>query len=378
MPWKESSKMSSRLEFVMLASAQGANIRALCRAFGISPQTGYTLLARYREEGADGLKERSRRPHSSPRRSSTELEKKVVDLHDTHPFWGPYKLVELLHDVPIKPHPNTVAAILRRHGKQVLATTDVQSSATKRFEHEAPNLLWQMDFKGHFPLTDPSAGRCYPLTVLDDHSRYSICLAACSAETGDQVKQALIAAFRKYGLPQRFSCDNGNPWGTPKQNGITKFEVWLLRQGIKVGHSRPMHPQTQGKAERFHRTLKRELLERQGFNSLLACQSALDKWRDEYNLIRPHEALGQKPPISRYTPSARPYAEVPPDVEYEPGECVRKVRKGGYISYLNRQIFVSEGLMGEPVAIRPSDVDGLMNVIFCTRKVAEIDLRIAG
>jgi len=367
--------MSSRLEFVMLATAQGANVRALCRSFGISPQTGYTLLSRYKEQGAEGLQERSRKPHSSPQRSSAELEKHVVELHDKYPCWGPRKLVALLQEMSPKPHPNTVSAILRRHGRQVLPSTDAQSPAIKRFEHEAPNLLWQMDFKGHFPLTDPRAGRCYPLTVLDDHSRFAICLAACSGETGDQVKQALIAAFRLYGLPERFTCDNGNPWGTPKQNGLTKFEVWLIRQGIQVSHSRPMHPQTQGKDERFHRTLKRELLNRYGFNSLEACQLAMDGWRQEYNLIRPHQALGQKPPISRYRPSARPYTDLLPAVEYDPGEEIRKVRGSGYINFSGRQIFVGEGLVGEPVAIRPSDVDGIMHIIFSTRKVGEIDLR---
>lgn len=376
MPWKESSKMSSRLEFVTLATAEGANIRALCRSFGISPQTAYKLLARFKEHGIEGLQEQSRRPHSSPRRSSAELESRVLELHDKYPCWGSRKLAALLPENGGKPHPNTISAILRRHGRQVLPSTDVQSPAIKRFEHEAPNLLWQMDFKGHFPLTDPRAGRCYPLTVLDDHSRFAICLTACSGETGDQVKQALTKAFKTYGLPERITCDNGNPWGTPKQNGLTKIEVWLIKVGIQVSHSRPMHPQTQGKDERFHRTLKRELLNHVGFSSLQACQRALDGWRDQYNVIRPHHALGQKPPISRYTPSARPYPEQLPSVEYDAGDEVRKVRGSGCISFSSRQLYVGEGLVGEFVAIRPSDTDGLFHVIFCNRKVSEIDLRI--
>lgn len=368
--------MSSRLEFVALATAQGANIRALCRSFGISPQTAYKLLARFKEHGVEGLREQSRKPRSSPRRSSAELESHVLELHDKYPCWGARKLAALLPADWIKPHPNTISAILRRHGRQVLPSSDVQSPATKRFEHEAPNLLWQMDFKGHFPLTDPRAGRCYPLTVLDDHSRFAICLKACSGETGDQVKQALIEAFSTYGLPERITCDNGNPWGTPKQNGITKIEAWLIRVGIQVSHSRPMHPQTQGKDERFHRTLKRELLNLNGFNSLQACQQALDGWREQYNLIRPHHALGQRPPISRYMASARPYPDRLPMVEYDTGDDVRKVRGNGYINFSGRQLFVGEGLAGESVAVRPSDIDGLFHVMFCNRKISEIDLRI--
>jgi transposase InsO family protein len=258
----------------------------------------------------------------------------------------------------------------------VLPSTGVQSAAIGRFEHEAPNLLWQMDFKGHFPLTDPNAGRCFPLTVLDDHSRFAICLKACSGETGDQVKQALTDAFKRYGLPERITCDNGNPWGTPKQNGLTKIEAWLIRVGVKVGHSRPMHPQTQGKDERFHRTLKRELLIRTGFNSLQSCQQAFDSWRDQYNLIRPHYALDQKPPAARYTASARPYPDVLPEVEYDAGDKVLKVRRNGCITFSGRQLFVGEGLVGEPVAIRPSDLDGIFHVLFCNRKIGQIDLGI--
>jgi transposase InsO family protein len=367
--------MSSRLEFVALATAQGANIRALCRAFGISAQTAYKLIARYKEHGVEGLKEHSRRPLSSPRRSSDELEARVLELHDKYPCWGARKLAALLPEGHLRPHPNTISAILRRHDRKVLPSTDVQSPATKRFEHEAPNLLWQMDFKGHFPLTDSGAGRCYPLTVLDDHSRFAICLKACSGETGDQVRRALIEAFKTYGLPERITCDNGNPWGTPKQNGLTKTEVWLMRVGIEVSHSRPMHPQTQGKDERFHRTLKRELLSRNGFNSLQDCQRALNGWRDQYNLIRPHYALEQKPPISRYRASARPYPEKLRVIEYDSGDEVRKVRGNGSINFLGRQLFVGEGLVGEPVAVRPSSIDGLFDIMFCARKIGEIDLR---
>ena len=136
-----------------------------------------------------------------------------------------------------------------------------------------------------------------------------------------------------------------------------------------------MHPQTQGKDERFHRTLKRELLERGGFNSLQHCQQAFDHWREQYNLIRPHQALGQKPPSSRYVASARLYPDQLPTIEYDATDDVRKVRASGCISFSGKQIFVGEGLVGEPVAVRPGDTDGLFQVIFCNRKISEIDLR---
>lgn len=367
--------MSSRLEFVMLASAPGANIRALCRAHGISPKTAYKMLARYRQSGMDGLQDRSRRPVSSPNRSSAELEGQVLALHDAYPCWGPAKLRALLPEARPKPHHNTIAAILRRHGRQIAPHADVTEPATKRFEHEAPNLLWQMDFKGHFALTDRKAGRCYPLTVLDDHSRFAVCLTACSGETNPQVQSALTQAFRLYGLPERITCDNGNPWGTPNQNGLTRLEVWLIRLGIRVSHSRPFHPQTQGKDERFHRTLKRELLNRTGFNSLEACQHAFNSWRDQYNLIRPHEALGQRPPATRYVVSARTFPAQLPPVEYDTCDEVRRVRGSGQVQYKGRQYYIGEGLVGEIVAIRPTDTDGLLKVMFCDREVQCIDLR---
>lgn len=366
--------MTSRLEFVMLAGAPDANISALCSAFGISRKTGYKWLDLFEEQGKDGLIDRSRRPRSSPNRSDAALEEKVVALHETYLYWGARKLQALLPSEFGHPHPNTIAAILRRHGKQVLPSTKV-SPAIKRFEHEAPNLLWQMDFKGHFALTDAKAGRCYPLTVLDDHSRFSICLSACSGETGEQVRRALTEAFKIYGLPERITCDNGNPWGTPKQNGLTRFEVWLIKLGIKVSHSRPMHPQTQGKDERFHRTLKHELLERRGFHSLQDCQRAFDTWREQYNLVRPHHALDHQPPISRYSASGRPLPAQLPDIEYESDDDVRKVRGSGCINFLGLHPFVGEGLVGERVAVRPTDTDGLFDVVFGTRKVREIDLR---
>lgn len=368
--------MASRLEFVMLAGAPGANLSALCRSFGVSRKTGHKWLALFKDQGKEGLQDRSRRPHASPNRSDAELEARVLALHDAYPYWGARKLQALLPEGLAKPHPNTISAILRRHGKQVLSSSDAGPAATKRFERHAPNLLWQMDFKGHFQMTDARAGRCYPLTVLDDHSRFAICLSACSNETGKQVQQALIKAFKTYGLPEQITCDNGNPWGTPKQNGLTRFEVWLIRLGIRVSHSRPRHPQTQGKDERFHRTLKLELLN-QGFNSLVACQDAFDKWREQYNLVRPHSALDQKPPVSRYTASGRAYPARLPAVEYGAEDKVRKVRGNGHISFQGHQLFVGEGLMGEYVAVRPADDDGLFEVVFCHRKLGKIDLRSA-
>ncbi len=374
MPWKESSRMSSRVEFVMLADAPGSNMKTLCQSFGVSRKTGYKWLDLYRRHGEEGLKERSRRPLSSPKRCSDELEAAVLALHEKYPCWGARKLRALLPEATGKPHPNTIAAILKRHGRQLVPHVDRINPAKGRFEHEEPNSLWQMDFKGHFALTNSAAERCHPLTVLDDHSRYSLCLAACSGEDRLQVKAALTQTFLKYGMPRRITCDNGAPWGTAGHGTISRLEVWLIRLGIRVSHSRPHHPQTQGKDERFHRTLKRELLARYGFGSIAECQDAFDAWRTQYNLIRPHEALGQLAPVTRYQPSGRSFPASLPPVEYDDGETVRKVQRHGQISFNGRYYFVGEGLYQEPVAIRPTEHDGIFNVIFCDREVAQINL----
>ena len=370
--------MDSRLEFVTLARAPGANIRALCRSHGISPKTAYKLLKRFAESGAEGLRDQSRRPLTSPNRTAPDLESQVLALHEKYPCWGAGKLRALLPEGAARPHHNTVAAILRRHGCQIVGAVDRSTLAPSRFEHEAPNVLWQMDFKGHFPLTDGRAGRCHPLTVIDDHSRFALCLQAFSGETHENVKGALTQTVRRYGLPQRITCDNGAPWRVAGHDSLSRLEVWMIRLGIRVSHSRPYHPQTQGKDERLHRTLKLELLDRTGFNSLHDCQSAFDRWRDQYNLIRPHEALGQKPPGTRYAASARAFPEELPAIEYDKGDNVVKVRKSGQIQVERRSFWIGEGLADQSVALRPSEADGVYNVFFCHRQVGSIDLRISG
>jgi transposase InsO family protein len=374
MPWKESSRMSSRLEFVQLALAPDANMQALCQSFGVSRKTGYKWRDQYLKLGQAGLEDRSRRPHSSPNRSTDTLETAVLALHEKYPCWGARKLKALLDASVGNPHPNTIAAILRRHGKELAPHVDVTSPATKRFEHEAPNHLWQMDFKGHIAMTDEKAGRCHPLTVLDDHSRFALCLTACTGEDGAQVQAALTQTFRTYGLPERITCDNGAPWGTAGHGTLSRLEVWLMRLGIRVSHSRPHHPQTQGKDERFHRTLKRELLNRYGYSSISSWQCAFNDWRDQYNLIRPHEALGQQTPVTRYQPSARRFPSELPPVEYDEGDIVRIVQRHGQISFKGEIYFVGEGLYTQEVAIRPTSADGIFSIVFCDREVSQINL----
>jgi transposase InsO family protein len=269
------------------------------------------------------------------------------------------------------PAASTIHAILVRHGRVVPA---VRSAAHCRFEHPAPNLVWQMDFKGRFPLRDRRW--CHPLTVVDDHSRYAVCLQACANEQGPTVRGHLERVLQHYGLPDAFLVDNGTPWGDGAGQSWTKLGVWLLKLGIDVIHSRPYHPQTRGKNERFHRTLKAEVLAMQNFRSFEDAQSAFDRWRHIYNHQRPHEALGQEVPGTRYRPSHRSMPRQLADPEYQPGDIVRKVgTTKGYISFGGRLWRVGDAFRGERVAIRPLTVDGQFGIFFGARQIASLDLR---
>ena len=370
MPWQEVSKMDERREFVRLAMQEGANRRELCRRFGIHPDTGYKWLSR--AAASEELTDRRRRPHTSPARTGAVLEQQVVAVRDAHPAWGARKIVRCLErDGIASPVRSTVHDILRRHGR--IVASGANAPAYQRFEKPAPNLLWQMDFKGHVALS--GGGRCHPLTIVDDHSRYAVGLEACGNEQASTVQGRLEGIFRRYGLPEAFFVDNGTPWGDSAGQRWTRLGVWLLKLGVEVLHSRPYHPQSRGKNERFHRTLKAELLALRRFRDLAEMQRALDGWRTVYNLDRPHQALGQEVPASRYRPSLRAMPIRPPAAEYHEGEIVRRVgTTKAYVSFKGRLWKVPEAFCGEPLAIRPRTTDGHYVICFGAHEIASIDL----
>jgi transposase InsO family protein len=394
MPWNEVSAVDLRSEFVRLAGAPGANVSALCARYGVSRQTGYKWLRRFAAGGDAALAERSRRPHACPHRTADDVERRVVELRLAHPTWGGRKIAARLAALGqtgggggvggVVPAPSTVTAILRRHGL-IDPAESAKRGAFARFERAAPNELWQLDFKGHFPLAaggggggGGGGGRCHPLTCTDDHSRFNLVLAACADERTDTVRGHLTAAFRRYGLPWELLSDNGPPFGGDSAHGLTPLGVWLIRLGVGVAHGRPYHPQTQGKAERFHRTLAADAIAGRAFRDLADAQRRFDAFRDEYNLARPHEALGMATPAARYRPSPRPFPEALPPVEYAPGDAVRKVQSNGEIYFRGRPWPVATCLRGLPVAVRPTAAaaaDGVMAVFFCGHEVARIDLR---
>jgi transposase InsO family protein len=373
MPWQETSTVSLRTEFCALASAEGANVRELCRRFGISRKTGYKWLEREETAGAAGLADRSRRPHTMPRLTEAAVTDRVLALRDAHPTWGGRKLRRRLQDLgDPAPAASTITEILRRAGRLDPAV-GATHTAWQRFERAAPNELWQMDFKGDIAI---GAGRCYPLHVLDDHSRYVLGLVACADQRTATVQTALTAIFRRYGVPWRLLCDNGAPWGSVQATGgLTALGAWVVRLGIRLTHGRPYHPQTQGKLERANRTVAADVLAIARYPDLPACQRAFDAWRACYNHERPHEALALATPITRYAVSPRPFPEILPEVSYEPGDAVRKVQGHGHIDFHTQRFYISEALIGERIGVRPTATDGVWEVRYLHHVVRTIDLR---
>jgi len=374
MPWKEVTKVSLREEFIQLVLREDSNISALCQRYNISRKTGYKWIHRFLEEGEKGLHDRSRCPNVSPKKTSREIEERVLEVRDTHPAWGGRKIRRRLLNIGVTDVPScsTITMILRRNGR-LSAEESLKHKALTRFEAAQPNDLWQMDFKGWFQIKH---GTCHPLTLLDDHSRFSLGIEACSNERAQTVQGRLVSIFRRYGMPLAILCDNGAPFGASALSPYTTLGAWILRLGIRLIHGRPLHPQTQGKEERFHRTLKAEVLHSLKVEMLdiHAIQKRFDAWRDVYNFERPHEALAMDLPIDRYSVSSREYPEVLPQIEYSPDDVVVKVRDGGRICYFKKEFRVGKAFTGEYVAIRPTSYDNVREVYYCNQVIKKLTL----
>lgn len=368
MPWQERSVEHERAAFVEMAQ-EDVPIAELCRHFGISRKTGYKWLAR--AAMGEGLTDHSRRPQTSPQQTAPALEAQILALRQQHPAWGGRTLHHRLVAMGIAnvPAPSTITEVLRRAGMLVPAPPPVP---LQRFVHPEPNVLWQMDFMGHQPLRQ---GRVHPWSLLDDHSRFALDLVACPNQQRGTVQAALTDVFRRYGLPQAILCDNGSPWGAAGLGGITRLEAWLLRLGVEPWHGQPYHPQTQGKVERFHGTIAREVFGPHRPLTLAEAQARFDAFRTVYNQERPHEALANLVPASAYQPSLRPFPETVPPVLYDDGEEVFKVTVHGSIWWQGRRRFISRGLVGEPVTLQPTEDPAVWSVVYIQHQVATINLR---
>jgi transposase InsO family protein len=373
--WEEVvQQMSFRKELMLLASGPDANVGEICRRFKVSRKTFYKWQKRWILNGETGLKNQSKRPKGSPLQTEGRIEEHVVAVRKKHPSWGGRKIRRRLQDLGHDdvPAASTIHAILKRHDL-IDPAESVKHQAWQRFEHEAPNQLWQMDFKGWFQTDDRQ--RCHPLTILDDHSRYVVCLRGCANQQTETVRHYLVETFRRYGLPERMTMDNGAPWGNDLEHRHTPLTAWLMRMGVGVSHSRPYHPQTQGKDERFHRTLDVDLLQSRNFRNLADVQTAFDPYRHIYNHQRPHQAIGMAVPSSRYRISPRSFPETLPAIEYDSIDIIRKVAAKGHIQFRRHTIAVGKAFYGYPIAIRPTPQDAVFHIYFCRFKIRQFDLR---
>lgn len=375
MTWNIKTVKTQRLEFVQLAQQKGVSFKELCRRHRISPKTGYKWLKRYAAGGEAALADRSRRPKRSPQQCPDKAAQAVIELRQEHPAWGGRKLRRRLQELQhtAVPAASTCTQILRR-AELISAEASAARGPFQRFERAQPNELWQMDFKGHF---GTQAGvRCHPLTVLDDHSRFNLLLSAEADETGPTVQRALQPVFEQHGLPDSILSDNGPPWGHAEPTcPYTTFTVWLLRYGVTVRHGRAYHPQTQGKEERFHRTLREECLAQHTWRDLAHCAAEFPRFRHCYNHERPHEALGGATPATRYRPSPRSFPSTLPPIEYPAGTAIHLLPPNGRFMFGGQTWYVGWAFGGQPIGLRPSaQADGLWQVFFCHHPLGLIDL----
>ena len=372
MPWKETCIMDQRVAFIAAVLRDEAPMTALCAAFGISRKVGYKWLWRYRSQGASGLEDRSRAPHSHGRQMASEIAEAILALRRDRPHWGPLKLRAVLQSRQPEvswPAASTIGDLLRRHGLSDRRRRRGSIPGPEPADFApitAPNDLWCIDFKGWFRTRD--GRRCDPLTITDAYSRYAL-LCQIVEPLHAPVEAAVLEVFKRHGLPKTIRSDNGPPFAAPGPGGLTRLSLSWLKAGIALERIAPGKPQQNGRHERFHRTLKQETSSPPAANAEQQ-QARFDAFCQDYNHTRPHEALDQKPPASLWRPSPRPYPEQLAQPWYDAAHAVRRVRGSGEIKWGGASVFISETLAGETVGVaETADGDWLV-------RYAQIDLGI--
>jgi putative transposase len=353
LPWKEVCSVDERVRFITEVNESQESFAALCRRFGISRKTGYKWCERYEEHGPSGLEERAPIARSCPHKSADELIAALIALRKEHPSWGPKKLKARLEalgrgDVPAA---STIGDLLKRHGLVRPRRRRVyppEMTAQPLAEATVPNDTWCADFKGHFALGDKT--RCYPLTLTDQVTRYLLKCEAVDKPDEAHVRPHFERAFREYGLPRRIRSDNGPPFATTGIGGLSGLSVWWIKLGIAPERIEPGKPQQNGRHERMHRTLKDEVASHPEVDPQ-AQQLSFDRFRHEYNDVRPHEALSQQTPASRYTVSRRVMPASLSSPEYASTMAVRRVKPNGGLSWEGHDVHVTHLLRGEPVGV---------------------------
>lgn len=375
MPWKEMSKETMREEFVKRVLKHEKSKSALCREYGISRPTGDKWIARYLE--GKSLSDLSKAPKTVTNKTDPEIERFIVEYRMKYPAIGAMKLHRMLLNekcIPADklPCPKTINNIISRNG---LISNEASKASTpfKRFQKDSPNEMWQADFKGYF--TMENSKQCHPLNIIDDCSRFNLCCRPLMGETFKEVQPIMIEIFQEYGLPRTFLCDNGNPWGTPQSTGYTVFEVWLMDLGILTLHGRPLHPQTQGKEERFNGSMKRELLKHTKVLDEYDAAIRFAEYRDFYNHKRPHHALNLDVPADHYVCSKQCYPKIIEEWEYPSDYELRKIKSTGYVTIQGQGYYLSESFGGRMIAIRESTTHpACLNLYYRQFIIGQIDV----
>jgi len=376
MPWKETSALDERVKLIGEWLSGRWTISELSGAYGISRKTIYKWAERYHKEGVEGLREKSRAPLCHPNATSPEIVEMIVKEKLDHQKWGPKKVVARLETIFPEtqwPAVSTASEILKREG--LVGRRHLRQRTPQYTEPfldcVGSNVVWSADFKGQFRTGD--SRMCYPFTLSDNYSRYLLACRGLRRPTGEATRPWLEWAFREYGLPQAIKTDNGSPFVSVALGGLSQLSVWLIKLGIRPERIESGHPEQNGRHERMHRTLKEETISPPQ-RDLPKQQHAFDRFREEYNQRRPHEALGQKTPASIYQLSPTAYPAKLPDVEYDSSFAVRQVRHNGEIKWKGQMIYVSQALAGEPVGLLQTD-DGLWQASFSFHRLGTLDDR---
>jgi transposase InsO family protein len=368
--------MEERFRFVQEYKAEEWNFAELCRRYEVSRKTGYKWLQRYEEDGLEALKDQSRAAKHHPNEVLKAVADEILEKRRQHPHWGPAKLrARLQREAPeiLWPAASTIGEMLKRAGLTVprkLRRVTPPSLSPLRHAKSA-NQVWCTDFKGWFRCGD--GVRCDPLTLSDAYSRYLLRSQALEGMHERPVRGVMEAAFREYGLPNAIRSDNGEPFASPGIGGLSTLSVWWIKLGIRPERIRRGKPQQNGRHERMHRTLKQATAQPPAAN-MRAQQQAFDRFRQEYNWERPHEALQMKTPAEFYTASARQYPSRLAEPEYPDDWEVRRVRECGRMRWWSESVFVGKALAHESVGLEPIE-DGYWRVWFFNYALGVLDER---
>jgi len=376
MAWKEMGVMDERLKFVADCLKNEWCMAEICRRYGISRRVGYKWLRRYENEGVEGLQDRSRAPLHHSLAIDEAIVERVVAHKRKHMTWGPKKILanlERTFPTTCWPVASTVGELLDRDGlvKHRKKRRKATPSAQPLSHCQHPNDVWCIDFKGWFRTLDGT--RCDPLTLCDADTRYLLRCQALSKKTDTPTVQACLeVTFREFGLPVAIRSDNGSPFASVGLAGLSKLSVWWMRLGIKPERIRPAHPEENGRLERFHKTLKAETIVPPK-RSIRQQQLAFNRFLEEYNYERPHEALGQHVPGDAYTPSPRPFpARLPQSPNYDHAWHVRKVKPSGEIKWNGQDVYITQALTGHYIGLMPEN-ERNYTLYFCQHPIGELD-----